>query len=145
MTRQYCPLTLAKDQMHHPCFGALLDSISTHPHRPRECSHLEHMPLSLKIMHWVLGTKILNSNDSQTNIRICMCLYPRSILKVAKRNCFQSTWTKLGHMDNWSTSMCSRPIIVQEGTMDGESVYIGWRPGLALSTVPYFIMAVEGV
>lgn len=57
--RHYCPLTLAKDQMHHICFWALLDSISTQttPHRPRECFYLEHRSLSLEVMHWILGTK----------------------------------------------------------------------------------------
>lgn len=63
-------------------FGGLLDSSSTHttPHRPRANSHLEPMPPLLEIMHWVPETEILNSDGSNTNIRVCMGLYPRSIL-----------------------------------------------------------------
>lgn len=55
-----------------------------------EHSHIEPVPLCLKIMHWVPRTKTLNLNDFETNIRICMGLYPRSTHNVAKMPVFRA-------------------------------------------------------
>lgn len=62
-------------------FCSLLDFISTHTtlHRPRESFHLEPVPLLLEVMHGILESEILNSNDSKTNTCVCLDIYPRSV------------------------------------------------------------------
>lgn len=108
--RHYCPLILAKDQMHHICFWALLDYISTHttPHRPRECFYLEHRSLSLEVMHWILGTKFWIQVILRP-ISESACAFTPGLSSKWPEACFQSTWAKLGHVGNWSTSMFSMP------------------------------------
>lgn len=128
MTRHYFLLPWQNVKCISHLLGALLDSISTRtpPHGPQEHSHLEPVPPILFIMPWAPQTEILNSSGSET-IQVCRDLYPGlSSLIVTKRTCFLSIWTTFGLVGNWSTSMCSRNLILQEGARNGKARGQGW-------------------